>query len=243
MKTRILIAGLILLSFTFRPLCGQQSCYCKNAGTNSPEPYLSGELFESALTIDATTFFNQEWLPGDIFLSGGEVSRNKLIKYNGLLDELFWKEPVSNNIIRIDKEGIVQFHYLNFRGDTSVYFRKIKVKPNAKSDSAEVFAQVIYDGAASLCILHTFFVDRKESIINNGIQLERNIYEEEPNYIFRFSNNKTVILKKLTRKNLYTLSPGNNERIKEFLKTNKNVELTDKSSLIRLTEFLSTSVR
>jgi hypothetical protein len=239
MKTKGLLTYLILLSFIFGPLCGQQDCCCKNTGINSSEQYLSGDLFETASTIDATTFFNQEWLPGDIFLSDGEVARNKLIKYNGLIDELFWKESKSDNIIKLDKEGIAQFHFLNFQGDTSLYFRKIKVKLNTISDSSEIFAQLIYNGTISLYVLHTFFIDRKESINENGIQLERNIYAEEPNYVFRFSSNKTIILRKLNKNNLYTLSPDNKAGIKEFLRNNKTGKLTDNSPLIRFTQFLS----
>jgi hypothetical protein len=87
--------------------------------------------------------------------------------------------------------------------------------------------------------LHTFFIDRKELIHDNGIQLEKTIYAEEPNYIFRFANNKTFVLKKLNRKNLYTLYPDNKDGIKEFLRTNKTRKLTDNSSLIGLTQFLS----
>jgi hypothetical protein len=74
----------------------------------------------------------------------------------------------------------------------------------------------------------------------NGIPYEKDIYSEEPIYYFRFSNNKTFGIKSLNRKSLYTFSPDNKDKIKEFLKANKTGKFTNNSDLIRLTQFLST---
>jgi hypothetical protein len=242
MKAKVILTHIILLVITFQHLYGQKTCCCDTNDKTDSEPYLSGELFAPALPVDAMTYFNQEWLLGDILLSSGEIIRNKLIKYNGLLDELFWQEPKANNIIKLDKEAILQFHFLNFKGDTSLYFRKIKVKRNIIADSSEVFGEVVYDGSLSFFVLHTFFIERRELINMNGIPIEKDIYAEEPIYIFRFTNNKTFVTKSLNRKNLYAFSPANKDKIKEFLKANKTGEFKNNSYLIRLTKFLSTIV-
>jgi hypothetical protein len=221
-------------------LSGQKNCRCNNIDKTDSEHYLSGELFAPSLPVDAATYFNKEWLSGDILLTNREIVRNKLIKYNGLLDELFWQEPKSKNIIKLDKEAILRFHFQNLNGDTSVYFRKIKVKRNIIADSSEVFGEIVYDGSLSLFVLHTFFIERRELINMNGIPIEKDIYAEEPIYIFRFANNKTFVIKSLKRNSLYAFSRSNKDKIKEFLKANKIGKFINNSYLIRLTKFLST---
>jgi hypothetical protein len=118
---------------------------------NNSEWRLTGELFVPDFTIDSRTNFYTEWESGNIYLSNGIVVRNKLIKYNRLLDQLFWLEPKSNNIIKLDKESILRFHFSDINGDTTVYFRKIKVKRNLVADSVSVFAQEIYCESKNLC--------------------------------------------------------------------------------------------
>lgn len=234
MKTKIITACVILLIFTIQNLSGQQAISGYNNDLTDSEPYLTGELFMPGIIADKATYFNSEWLSGDIYLSTGEVARNKLIRYNGLLDELFWQEPRSNNIIKLDKEAIVRFHFLNLNGDTSVWFRKIKFKRSILTDSSEVFGQVICDESSSLLIVHTF---KKAANISS---VEKVVFEEEPVYIFRFPNHKTFVTRSLKRGSLYAFSPGNKDKIKEFLKTNKTGKVADKNYLIRLTMFLST---
>ena len=240
MKTKIIFAFAILLMITFQNLFGQKNSSSENYNITNSEPCLTGELFAPDFVVDATTYFNSEWLSGDIYLSNGEVVRNKLIRYNGLLDELFWQEPKSKNIIKLDKESIRRFHFLNLNGDTTFYFKKINVRKNIIADSSEYFGQVLYNGPLSLFVLHTYKIIGTELIRKNGILFEKNVYAEEPIYIFRFTNNKTFVTKSLRRNSLYAFSPGNKDKIKEFLKTNKTGKIIDKTYLIRLTQFLST---
>ena len=240
MKTRIIFAFAIILMITSQNLTGQRTISDINSNPTYFEPCLTGELFAPTSIIDPITYFNSEWLSGDIYLSNGEVVRNKLIKYNGLLDELFWKELKSNNIIKLDKESILCFHFSNFKGDTSVYFRKIKAKRNIMADSGEIFVQKIYEGRIKLYVSHTFFIDRRELIYNNGIPFEKEIYVEEPVYYFRNSNNKTFVTRSLSRKSLFAFSPENKDKISEFLKSNRPGKIVNNSYLIRLTQFLST---
>jgi hypothetical protein len=232
----------IFLMITFQSLQGQKSMTKENVDLTSSELCLTGELFTPNFIIDGSTYYNSEWLPGDIYLSNGEVVRNKFIKYNGMLDELFWQEPKSKNVIKLDKEAILRFHFQNFNGDPAVYFKKIKFRKNNISDSSEVFGQVVNEGNLSLYILHDFKTAGTELIRQNGNLLERTIYVEEPFYIFRLTNNKTFVFKSLNRKKLYSISPANSEKIKEFLKTNRTGQIKDISYLRKLTQFLDTIV-
>jgi hypothetical protein len=242
MKSRIIFVCTIVPIFTFQSLQGQKPFSIDNIDIKSSEFCLTGELFTPNQSIDDATYYNSEWLAGDIYLSNGEVVRNKLIKYNGLLDELLWQESRSKNVIKLDKEAILQFHFLNLNGDSTVHFRKIKVKRSTISDSSELFGQVIYEGSLSLFILRTYKTAGNELIRQNGNLFEKTNYSEEPIYIFRYADNKTFITKSLSRKRLYAFSPGNKDKIKEFMKANKERGYKNMSYLRRMTQFLGTIV-
>ena len=242
MKTKIIFAYSLFLIFAIQNLSGQNK-----GSTNGYDPAdciqcLTGELFVPVSAVDPSTWYNAEWLSGDIYLSNGEIIRNKLIRYNGSLDELFWKEPKSGNIIKIDKAPIVQFHFQNLDGDTSIYFRKIRVKRNVLYDSSEVFGEVIYDKINSLYILHTFNIKGTEIVRTNGTTFEKIIYEKIPVYVFMFTKNKTFVTRSLSRRSLYSFCPDKKDRINEFLKENKLGRSVNNFYLREVAQFLGTII-
>jgi len=242
MKAVIIVVQIILLGITSRTVFCQKECWRYGIDETSTEPYLSGELFTPAFPVDITTYFNKDWLPGDIFLEDGRIIRNKRIKYNGLLDELFWLESESNQTVKLDKEAIRQFHFLNYSGDTSVYFRKLNVKRNILADSGEIFCQELYHGDLSLFVLHNFYFDRKETVRTNKGYFLKDIYKEEPVYYIRYLNNKTVGFKSFNRKSLYAIAPGKKDLIKKFLKENITGKIQSNQEIIILIQFLSSVV-
>lgn len=237
MKIRLIFVNIIFLIINVQSLSGQVDCYFNVTDKSTYERELSGELF--APTLDSITWFTQDWVYGDIFLSDGEIIRDKQIKYNGLLDELFWLEPKSGKTIKLDKEGILKFHFLNLDGDTSVYFRKLKLKQDILTDSREVFVQEIYNGKLSLFVLHTFHVERKEIFANNNVYFEREIYLEKPEYFLNFTNKRTVAVKSLTWKNLCIFIPDKKEQIKQFFKLARKVKIESYTHMILLMKFLN----
>ena len=120
MKARIFLILTILLVLTTGTLYSQTSSCCECKDKTNVEPSLTGEFVE--IPKDTITWFRKEWQSGDIMLSDGQTIHNVQIKYNGLVDELFWFEPDSRKIVKLDKEAILQFHFLNIKGDTSIYF-------------------------------------------------------------------------------------------------------------------------
>lgn len=242
MKSKLILIHAILLAIAFQSLSGQANySFSCNDKINSG-PYLPGELFISAEPLDVVTYFNQDWLLGDIRLANGEVVRNIYIKYNKLLDELFWLEPASNKIIKLDKGGILGFHFLNFQGDSSVYFKRINAKRYALVDSSEIFGREIYKGKLSLFILYNFIIEQKELAIVNGVYCEKNIYGEEPIYYLQFLNNKAVGLTRLNRKNLCAVFPGKKDQVKKFFRENRQIDVNYNPDLVWLAQFLNTIV-
>jgi len=237
MKTRVILTYVFLLIIICQALYGQAECCCKSKDKSNYEPGLSGELF--TMPLDTLSTFNKFWFSGDIFLVDGEIIRSKYIKYSGLLDELFWFEPKSRKTIKLDKEAILQFHFLNVQGDTTVYFRKIKVKRDIFTDTSETYCQVVFEGSLSLLILHTYKLLRSDVIRKNGNLFENTIYKEEPIYIIKLAANNTFITKRLNRKKLCAFVPGKKDLINEFFKHTKLRKIKTYPDMLTLMKFLN----
>jgi hypothetical protein len=231
-----------LLMTIFQSGYSQVSDCCSFKNTIFSDPALPGQLFRPPGTIDNSTWFNVDWLRADIKMANGEIVRNKEIKYSGLLDVLLWREPESNTIVMLDKAAISWFHFINYKGDTSVYFSRLKVKRDLVADSTNIFGQDIYHGKLSLYVLHTYYIERRDVYAVNGVYQENEIYAEVPVYFFKLQDNRTFGIKKLTRKNLHAIAPEEKDQINMFFRQNKPGKDFDKAELISLAQFLNTII-
>jgi len=238
MKTKIILFSIILVGITSRiGFCQTDDDYSvKNIDSES---LLSGELFNPEMMPNISTHFNKEWLLTDILLTDYRLVRNKMIKYNGLLDELFWLEPESNQTIKLDKEAIMKFHFLNFQGDTTIRFRKIKVKRDIFKDSSEIFVQDINNGTLSLLISHSFYFAGKEPVRMNQSYYMKEIYNEEPVYYLEFPDNKLIEFRKFSRKNLYKLIPDKKEMIRKYFRESASGKIQAVQEILDFVQFLS----
>jgi hypothetical protein len=242
MKSKLILIQSILLSIAIQSLSGQANNFCNCTDKINSGPYLPGELFVPDEPLDVITYFNRDWLLGDIYLANGEIVTNKYIKYNKFLDELLWLDTASNKIIMLDKEGILKFHFLNFQGDTSVYFKRINAKRYALADSSEIFGRELYKGKLSLFILYNFIIEQRELANVNGVFCEKNIYGEEPIYYLQFMNNKVVALTRISQKSLSAIFPDLKDQIKKFFRKNRQMGFNTNAELARLAQFLSSIV-
>jgi hypothetical protein len=238
MKTKIILFSIILVGITSRiGFCQTDDDYSvKNIDSES---LLSGELFNPEMMPNISTHFNKEWLLTDILLTDYRLVRNKMIKYNGLLDELFWLEPESNQTIKLDKEAIMKFHFLNFQGDTTIRFRKIKVKRDIFKDSSEIFVQDINNGTLSLLISHSFYFAGKEPVRMNQLYYMKEIYNEEPVYYLEFPDNKLIEFRKFSRKNLYKSIPDKKEMIRRYFRESASGKIQTVQEILDFVQFLS----
>ncbi|MCJ7446309.1 MAG: hypothetical protein MUO72_01310 [Bacteroidales bacterium] len=242
MKTKFILVLLILFGITTQVGFCQIDYNCFDTNEIYSEQPLSGELFAAATPPDIVTYFNKNWLSGDIWLTDGRIIRNKKIKYNGLLNELFWLELGLNQAIKLDKEAILQFHFLNFQGDTSVYFRKLKVKRDIFNDSIEIFGQELFHGYLSLYVLHYFYFDRREMVRVNKSYILKDIYKEMPVYYLRFLNSRVVEFKRFNRKNLYTFMPDRKNQIRKYFRDSISGNIKTKEEILSFIQFLSSII-
>jgi len=242
MKTKTILVCLVLLGISSGAGFCQTICNCPDPNEVYPETPISGEFFEPASTPDIATFFNKDWLPGNINLKDGRIIRNKNIRYNGLLDELFLFAPELNKVIKLDKEAILQFHFLNSQGDTKVYFRKISVKRDIFTDSAEIFVQEIKEGKLSLLIFHSYYSAGKEIVRMNKTYYLKEIYKEEPVYYLSFPDKTLVEFRRFSRKNLYTSLSDKKDQIRQYFRQSISGKIRTGQEILDFIRFLSSIV-
>jgi hypothetical protein len=242
MKKSLIYTFFFLFLTVFQNANGQINECCSSKNSITSDPSLSGSLYTSSGVIDNSVWFNKEWLFADVYLSNGEIVRNKLLKYSGMLDEVLWRQPETNTIIKLDKSSVHRFHFINNEGDTSVYFERLRVKHDVSVDSSEIFGEEIFRGKVSLFIWHTFLVERSEVSAKSGVYYQNDTYTEVPVYYFRFPDNKIVSTKSLNRKSIVALVPDKKSQIINYYKKNKPGKAPSKSKLRSLTQFLSSIV-
>lgn len=229
---QIIISGFILISPT---ITGQVA---QNEKSGSETPLfinIAGELYTGVLQPD--TYLNPEWTEGDMLLETGEKISNIFLRYNGLTDELFWKEPVADKIIKVDKELVKGFHFNDFRGDTTVYFKRMKIKKDYVSDSAFCFLQEIDFSRIRLYIYHSKFFLKRETYSLNRKTSIRDVYIEEPVWFIE-SGSKLSVFRKVTRKALIAAYPDKSEMIKKYFRNSASGRIRTSAEMISFCLFV-----
>jgi hypothetical protein len=230
------IVVLILLSFTGS---SQDGYPCIPSGIDKKEALITGELLKVASMPDAATDFNTFWLNGDVYSSFGGVIRNRQIKYNCLLDELFLYGPGTNQVIKLDKESVSGFHFYNFKGDTSIYFSRIWISRPGLVDSAEIFARELFKGEISLYVMHSLYFLRSEAVRINNVYIMKDIYKEEPVYIIVLPDGRSFGMKRLIRRKLDDIFPGLENGIRKYLNDSPSGSLKTIPEIVSLIAFLN----
>lgn len=228
----IILSTLILISVCTQ---GQSEQY---ELTGSPKPnsgFVTGELYNGNLQAD--TYLDPDWTEGDLLLVTGEKINNVLLRYNGLTDELFWKEPVADKIIKVDKESVKGFHFNDFRGDTTVYFKRMKIKKDYVSDSAFCFLQEIDFSRIRLYIYHSKFFLKRETYSLNRKTSIRDVYIEEPVWFIE-SGSKLSVFRKVTRKALIAAYPDKSEMIKKYFRNSASGRIRTSAEMISFCLFV-----
>jgi hypothetical protein len=200
-----------------------------------PNQYVAGELYNGDLQSD--TYLNPDWIEGDLLLESGEIISNLFLRYNGLIDELFWRESVSNTVIKVDKESVMGFHFNDFRGDTTVFFRRMKIKKDFVSDSVLSFLQEIDFNRIKLFIFHSKFFLRKENYSVNGKISMRDKYIDQPVYFIE-SESGLSVFKKFNGHALCKAYPDKSDLIRKYIRNSESGRLNTYSDIISILQYL-----
>lgn len=159
----------------------------------------------------------EEWLTGDVLLENGNAIKNKLLRYNGYLDELFWLYEGDYQQIQVDKNMISEFT-LHTPAGTQARFRRIGVYSPILIGKDEIFAEILYEGHVSVysCrrVIETTRGDyRVGDKLIGGIKIKPGHL-----YIFRLPDNTIRIIQKIRRRNILNLFPDQRREIRRLMR-------------------------
>lgn len=150
----------------------ERTCACNDSA------YLAGAVKEKLVArafwfpygMDTMQYFSY-WMSGDIFLSSGKVLRNESVRYHGIMDALLWFRSSDHQTAVVEKDQIAGFNLYRKDGSLFACFRKVRMRRELSSDSADFFLQVLVDGPVSL-----YKLNRVELIRNTGRMEKRPVY-------------------------------------------------------------------
>jgi hypothetical protein len=213
----IIVRNIILIS-----VISSINFYLK-AGNPDPlmlkkEHHLSGEVFQSGQASVGSQYFYEEWLEGDVLLKSGQLVERKMLRYNGLLDELIWMPAPTRSQVRVDKNMIAQFSFVLPGRSDKVVFENITIRPRFQSSEINILAQALHKGKFSLYVHRK--VKQKDELAR---RTERGVYfipilEHDPVYYVVFSDNLAVPLRKLNNRSLLRVFPEQRREIRQLLR-------------------------
>jgi hypothetical protein len=233
MKSKTGIAALLCIILNAGSL--QDGLCQKNPDRLNTKADLTGELFLTD-KLGIETWFNNEWAQGEIFLVDGTASTDSKIRYNSLLDELFWLEPVSGKTVKLDKQAIDEFRIINPSENKISIFKRLHTDNFFSADSSDVFAEVLYTGGITLYLRHYFYFQGTKVTGPNNNRRLKDVYLESPVYYIKLKNSDLTEIH-FSRKNLCNLFPDKTEPIRKYWR-NHNVRSPDE--ITGLVEFIDT---
>jgi hypothetical protein len=109
----------------------------------SPLPCANYYIFVSN---NNTREFIDEWRNGDVHLVNDAVIKNKLLRYNGYLDEVIWLRTEDYKMGKLYKSQISSFRlYANEENKECKYVKKT-LPWDLNSESEDVFLEVLVEG-------------------------------------------------------------------------------------------------
>ncbi len=232
MKWCLVVATCFLIySHNTLKISGQErSCACSESSSLdiAVKEKLVARAFWFPYGMDTMQYFSY-WMTGDILLSSGKVLRNESIRYHGIMDALLWFRSSDHQTAVIEKEQVAGFNLYKKDGSLFARFRKIRLRKELSSDSADFFLQVLAEGPVSL-----YKLNRVEVVRNTGRM------EKRPRYYLSYRDE--ISLFRPGRRDLLARMGEEKERMRLILRKN-HLWVSQEDKLIRALNLFNSSVQ
>lgn len=198
---------------------------------------LAGEITRPVEGLIGSQYYINEWLNGDVTLINGAVARDKKLRYNGLLDEVFWLHEESLQHIKLDRHLISEFCLTLPDSGDSLLFRRIETDALRLSRTGDIFVQVLYDDVISLYAYRR--IARRGDVVEKRGRARIMLTEIEPAHIYFFilPDKKVVTLENISRRSVYRAFREKRNELGRYLRI-KNMDTADDEFLIETAKIL-----
>lgn len=204
-------------------LFSQNKCAC--LADNPSEELLEDKILAQNYSLRVQSpeiqFYNN-WTLGDVILTSGSVIHNKLLRYNGFMDALFWMRTKDYQTSVIEKNTIASFLLYDDEHKPYAFFKKLKMKNLFGKDSSDVFLEVLTEGKLSL------YAWRKVAVINN-------VDEYSTDYQFYLWKDGIMYPLSLKKRSLLKLM-GDEKSIMRGIIRENNLNVSNENQMIKAIE-------
>lgn len=185
---------------------------CDSIDFSRFESPLTGELLQvTDLTIGSQFYY--DWDSADITMNSGEVIHNKLLRYNGYINELIWQTPIDYKLVKLDKSDIKEVYFKKLHS----LFRQLKIKE--QNDTLVIFAEVLFEHKVIFYAYRKFKRTHSEISTNAGTSFSRDLIKNDTRYFLKLpDNNNLYSFSNLKRRNLLSAFPLYGIEIKKILR-------------------------
>jgi len=166
---------------------------------------LTSEKYNDPGEKHLNIYYKDSWLPGIIFLSGGQTISGKSLKYNGANNQLILLDDKFGPL-KVDNQAVQAF----ILKENKQSYKFIKVKLDTLNFSEGLFCEFVYSSKIDIYVYRRV----KSVSTHNTINGMQRIYRPKPVYIL-FINNKIILLNKATQSAVYEQFPDLKDKIKE----------------------------
>ena len=156
-------------------------------------------------------------------LENGMVAENVRLRYNGLIDELFWLHEGSMQHIRLDRGLVSGFRMYVPEEDERLEFTKVERGRLSMLGTSDIFVQVLYD---DIVILYAYRqVSRKRDVYVRRGRSRYKLTEVEPDPVYFLVLPGDIVIRPdtLNRRDVYRAFPGIRNELRSIFRQRRNV--------------------
>jgi hypothetical protein len=202
-----------------------QNSFCECTGDNEREMNVDGNLTAKIYispSLNRKELYYGSWGIGEVELIDGTVVKDKILRYNGYLDELVWLRDADKKTGLVDKQLVKSFRIFNKEYGSIDFFKKFKIKHWYSLDTSVVYMHVLAEGKLSL------YVSRKIIQMSNS----QEYVTKHEYYLYRDSN---FIPFKPNRVYFLQILGSEKEKMKLILRVN-HLKVRKENQLLRAIE-------
>jgi len=212
-------------------LCqAQKDCHCNyyNVSEEVLEDKITGiALSDENIKLPEGEIYNQ-WSRGDIILNNGEKITNRIIRYDGISDQLVASEVSENVKLVVEKSTITGFDIKLFNSDSILHYIKLTYQDIFSSEFEDGYAQVLVSGKTSL------YAVRRLQHIGATFNLEQNY-----SYIIVKEDGTIIHFLLFSRRYIAGLFPEKKSIFKSQLRKQSN-RIRNETQLIKAIKLFNT---
>lgn len=201
---------------------------------------LTGDFFYESKQYIGEQYFNNDWWEGDILLSTGQKLYGKLLRYNGLFDELIWLNTSNYGKFKLDKLSVDEF-WMKDKSGENFHFKRINVGDTTSTHRLGIYAEVMVTGKLSLYIQRKISAVGYEDEYKNKIIGRYYNLKSKPIYYIKLPSNNYLTLTKLRRVAFLKLFPDKKNTLNKIIREN-HLNVREEDDFVKIIELINKEV-